>query len=157
MPVAFNYKEHQSTVFTCSRILKYFSYFMIFSCLTNIFANVVFLFFMDSFSTFGWYDENSVYHTWKLDQFGLLIFAMTKIVVCIMFYKQSKQCLEIFSPIVQQYEDARNQVTQGIEMTERLSKKMAAHKLVIRKTTMWSIVISVLTVIYGGQWVKHTV
>ena len=42
-------------------------------------------------------------------------------------------------------------------MVERKSKKMDAHRLVIRKNTVWIAVVTTLTVLYATSWLKHTV
>jgi Ca2+/H+ antiporter len=42
-------------------------------------------------------------------------------------------------------------------MVERKSKKMEAHKNVIRKSTIWMIVVTVLTILYADSWVKNNI
>ena len=129
--------------------------FIAFSCIMNIIGNLLFLVFMDSFTTLGWYDESNHYHTFSLDQFGLLVFTLVKIAVCWIFYKQSKEASDIFSPIVQEYFEAQS--TQGIHLTERKTKKMQAYSTKVRKNTKIVIAITWITSIYAALWVKGTV
>jgi hypothetical protein len=65
--------------------------------------------------------------------------------------------VEIFKPIVKEYHDAENGVTQGIEMTRRKSKDMVEYKVYIRKITLAVLFITFMSIVYANQWLKDLV
>lgn len=80
-------------------------------------------------------------YTFQFDYDSLKMMCIAKILGALLFIYQFKPTLKIFKPILKQYRDAEQGITQGIAMTERVHKKMKAHKCSVKKITVLLIVI----------------
>ena len=85
----------------------------------------------------------------KLDQNGLFFFAFVKILTGYFSYRQGKGTVDIVNPVLKEYKDAAAGITQGIQMTERKSKKVEAHISEIKKLVIATIFVMAITMGYA--------
>lgn len=85
----------------------------------------------------------------KLDQNGLFFFAFVKILTGYFSYRQGKGTVDIVKPVLKEYKDAAAGITQGIQMTERKSKKVEAHISEIKKLVIATIFVMAITMGYA--------
>lgn len=116
--------------------MKIAGYMFMFAGGANAVCNFIFLFMVDSFTTFGWLDEQGQYQTYTLKPEGLYAAALFKIVGGILLYMQGKGSLNIYKPLLKEYSEAEAGITQGIVMNERKSKKKVQHLVQVKKITI---------------------
>jgi len=96
-----------------------------------VFGNLMFLAVIDDFSTFTWYDTTGTAHTFSLDQSGMFVQAMIKIISGILLMKQATQSYATVIAVLKEYKEAESGRTRGVTMNERKSKKTLALKKLV--------------------------
>jgi Na+/melibiose symporter-like transporter len=145
---------HQQSVKSWGTCFKYFAYFMLVGSWMTLIGNVISFFFADKFlPPIEWYDSvNDKHHRIKLDSYGLGVMCLLKAASSFFSFKQARWTLNVFKPILKEYADAEAGRTQGIQMTERKTKKMKTLQKQIRKLTCGMFAFCLVCTIYGGSW-----
>lgn len=99
---------------------------MVFAVIT-VLSNIMFIFVIDSFESITWADPSSgKVYTIKMDPGFLFLMAFAKIIGSgYLVYKQGSSTVQLIKPILKEYKDAEQGITQGVPMSE---SKMPAFK-----------------------------
>lgn len=113
---------------------------MYFSVIMNVLSFLLYIFMNEDYQ--GFYlpgiGANSEDHYISFDTLSMNQMMMIKILLTITIFIQARGGLNIVNPIMKQYRDAQNGITNGVAMTERKNKKMKSHmKLVKGLTCIW--------------------
>lgn len=119
----------------------------------KFFCNFIFLFNTGSFSKMAWYDRHGNYRQIQMGEGYLSIMTILQMISCgVLIYKQGKLTKMIFAPILKEYRDAETGQTNGIQMTYRKAPKMQWLKKMVKKFTLWMIVLNGVTMIVGRSF-----
>jgi hypothetical protein len=145
--LAFNPIPNQARVKRCSKCLIIMGWVLIFFGAINIVCNALSLVFMGGEQVFQYTDVDGQYITLKIDANTMMTLAILKIIGGILGVCQGRKTNKVFKPIMKEYKDAEQGVTQGIVMNKRRSKKMQNLKRKIYKITAISILVGFIAVI----------
>lgn len=152
MAPAFDPTKHQKTVKCSGKILKYTAYVLILLGVLNVVCNIIFAFCVSGFSEFNFIDLDGQTITMHLACSGLFMCAIFKIVTGALAIKAGKCALHVFKPILKQYQDAENGVTNGISMTSRQSKKMHWLLHVTWKLFKAGLCVMLVAIVFSAYW-----
>lgn len=102
------------------------SFFKIVGALTAIANGIYFLycFFNSQYFELKFIDFDGQKIDYKVDLSGLAFIAIFKAITGVIMYKLGKKLHGVFRPILKDYRNAERGITQGIQMTKRISKDM---------------------------------
>ena len=131
---AFNPTPYQKKVKMCSKLMVCSSMCLMVMGVFTILGNVLYMLSGPSSFELKFIDFDGQKIDYYVDLSALSALALIKMVTGIIMYKFGKRIYSVFKPILVDYRNAEQGVTEGIQMTKRISKDMLALKRIFCKT-----------------------
>lgn len=158
----FNPVVYQGRVKRCSKCLYYMGWIFLVCGAINVVVNTISLLFMDKWAQISYQDIDGQIMYLRLGSNTLYMISLFKIIIGLLMLKQGKITKKVYKPILKEYRDAENGITQGIVMNKRRSKSMVSLKKKICRITAITFVVGFLYMVYIGnlsmdildQWIE---